>query len=123
MREYLFRGIWRVDNQENRRWVYGGLMQDQEGDYAIGTLDLASDIPTHYCFVENATVGQYTGLKDCKGTKIFEGDIVRAFSNINKISDPHLTNREPEYENMMVIYRESGFCLRTKEGAAYRLSE
>ena len=66
MREILFRGK-RVDNGE---WVYGDLQHDYNGEPRC-----ISD----YCGanpVDPSTVGQYTGLKDKNGKRIFEGDIV-----------------------------------------------
>ena len=64
MREIKFRG-----REQDGFWTYGDLRH--EGNIT-GIIENGI-----YSWVDSSTVGQYTGLRDVDGRRMYEGDIVR----------------------------------------------
>lgn len=97
MREILFRG-----KRKNGEWVEGNLLYYpdvnrayiQKGDYFKGGA----------VEVARATIGQYTGLKDKNGKRIFEGDLVRI------LGDQTNENWKRVDYTALIAFIDGGFC-------------
>lgn len=112
MREIMFRG--KMDDGE---WVYGSFCMDAREQFnglcgVDGFIRLYDK--TKYKMqtyeVDRETVGQYTGLKDKNGKRIFEGDIVLGLFHYELAAKG------------VVTFRDGAFGLRWNRGKVREFS-
>lgn len=100
MREILFRG----KRKDNGEWEYGDLWCNPYGKRVVCIVSPINDQgTTGGNEVDPETIGQYTGLTDKNGRKIFEGDIVERGGRIWLVE---YSNKYGQF--MMTTYTEEG---------------
>lgn len=100
-REILFRGL----SNQGKGWLYGDLIRNKRGAIAIVPPHPLKVTHRYSCYeVIPDTIGQYTGLTDKNGVRMFEGDII-------SLGDPNI--------KYLTMWYNAGFAAKQIGASSY----
>lgn len=111
MREMLFRG-----KSSSGEWLYGDLLTDEGKYYIVAHDGWSTFFPksgTAEIYMNEVipeSVGQYIGLDDTNGKKIFEGDIVEQIFDKDDIHWYEIGFYEGSFIYREIIYNGNDLC-------------
>ena len=119
MREMLFRGKTYDGKWEQGDLRHGGYVHNDSETYIM-----RSDYALHNIPVDPKTVGQYTGLTDKNGKKIFEGDVVKHYNRIYMGEPDFYTVVLIEWDGEKYRYRQrknTGECYAVANNCVFEI--